>query len=311
MNVINLLSFENFIRTKVESIDENIERSIYDELLTRIGNHIKVFIVGTDLNRVLAYINNSTHPNRILELIPTIVQGINLNNFTDMNRIFDFCQQLPEGNQIQLISKVLSEMREKNQYKHVLHVICQINLLKNAIRNDRRWTRTEKYLHSGIEMPFELLKLLRDLSDDNSWQIENVSGNFLYFLGTPKYQKALLYTSQSGDNWYFQCQSYNSVAIRSDSNYLSVEYCFHNESFPTVKGRDNGDLTQLNWYFLMNDDLTTIEIKNIYTNESLISENIFETLDVERRLPRVALRANSSDSSQWLLQNSKIYPIEH
>lgn len=309
INVINLLSFENFIRTKFEVIDdvESIERKNHEDLLLLVGNHIKELIVSTDLNRVIAFINNSTNPDRIFELIPTIVKGIDLNNFTDMNRIFEFSLQLPNVNQIKLISKVLSEMREKTQYKHVFHVIGQIRKLRTSFHQEE-----DKCLLSQLEneVPLQLLQLL---SGESRWQIkyynsdelDELESAFLSYSNSPKYLKNLLFVSSAKvyDGWKFFGESYNSVAIgvSSYNQYLSVEYCFHGDSFPTTKTRTNSDLTQYNWYLLMSDDLSYVQIKNIVTNELLIVDYVRED---KATGVRVALSSKCSDciASRWSLE---------
>lgn len=311
ISVINLLSFENFIRTKFDlTYEENlIEPKMYGEILSTTANHIKEFIVSTDLNRVISFINNSSNPDRIFELIPTIVQGIDLNNFTDMNRFFAFSMQLPKENQVKLISKMLSEMQEKTQYRHVFHVICQIKLLRNSIYQEG-WTTRSICLLSALEqkLPVELWELLENA---RLWQIKSVSGSFLISMDSPKYSKTILFVDslKSNHSYYiFESHNYNSVKIRSFDSYnyydLTVEYSFHNESFPTIKGRDNDDLTQSNWYLLFSDDLSCVQIKNIFTNELLIADDIWDVAQDLASRPRVALTSNCSecDSSKWILE---------
>lgn len=306
LKLINVLSFENFIRIKFELTDvDDDERKTYEELLSTIGNQIKKLIIVTDLNEVIKYVNNSNNSERMFELIPTIVQGIDLNNFTDMDKIFEFSMQLPKFYQIKLISKVLSEMKEKSQFKHVFHVICQITLLGNSI--DRGgWTTKEICLLSNLEseIPLELKNLI---GNQDQWRIESVfEDGYLFFSASTKYNKNLLYLGSTSQTWYFETVSYNSIKIRYNNNYyyLSVEYCFHNESFPTCRDRDSNDLTQFNWYLLMSDDLTYTQIKNIYTNELLIYDDIQElgNEDVRRRLA-LSVKCSHCDSSKWKLTN--------
>lgn len=314
INVFNLLSFERFIRTKFELINEDdIERKIYEDLLATIGNHVKEIIVGTDLNRVIMFINNSTTPDRIFELIPTIVQSIDLNNFTDMNRIFEFSMQLPTSNHIKLISKVLSEMREKAQYQHVFHVISQIKLLRTSIY-ELEWKTADICLLSSIEkeVPLQLRQLL---GDDNRWQIVNYSDDgFLFFSESRKYAKTLLFVNYAKlyYGWSFYTQSMNSATIINpySKRLLSVEYSFHNESFPTLR-ESRDDLLQMNWYLLMSNDLTYVQIKNIFTNDLLIADDILEMTEGGNTLPRVALSSKcpDCDSSKWLLKfDSEHFP---
>lgn len=307
INVINLLSFENFIRTKYE-ITSITEREIYEDLLLAIGNHIKVSIIGTDLNSLITFINNSTNPDRIFELIPTIVQSIDLKNFTDMNRIFEFSMQLPKANQLKLISKVLSEMREKGQYQHIFHVICQINLLRNSISDpSMAWTSTDICSLSALEkeIPTELWQLIGNI---HLWQIENTKG-FLSYSESPKYEKKILIVDFGEPGyWGFETVSYNSISIRKKNEgyysdnlfYMTVEYCFHNDSFPTASSRDYNDLTQTSWYLSFSRGFRYFQITNIHTNELLIADN--QTL--VNNQTRVRLSENCSDcyAYQWELQ---------
>ncbi len=304
INVINLLSFENFIRTKVELLDvhHGIERKTYEDLLVKVQDHIKVLIVATDLNKLILFINDSPRPDRIFELIPTIVKGIDLNNFNDMNRIFEFSMQLPTVNQIKLISKVLSEMRYSNRYKHVLHVIIQIRKLRASIddgSNSREWTAEMKCLLVQLEaqIPSELQELL---SAESRWQITfnnsvNFESRYLYYSESAKYSKNLLLlrSNKIYNGWSLFQNSYNSVWIVNNSygQYISVQYCFHNDSFPTTQLRDESSHTQNNWYLLMSDDLSYFQIKNIFTNQLLVVEDIEEFGNA-----RVALSAQVLDS---------------
>ncbi|XP_037040995.1 uncharacterized protein LOC119077791 [Bradysia coprophila] len=309
INVINLLSLENFIRTKFESMDEdNVKRKMFENLLLTVGNQIKELIVATDLNRLITVINSSKNPGRIFELIPRIVQGIDLTNFSEMDRIFQFSMQLPKANQLKLISEVLSEMRRKTQYQHLFHVILQVRILRNAVNDGS----VEECLLSTVEreIPSELNQLL---SDSTQWQIKYFdsdlhSGEYLYFSNSEKYSKYLLFLrpTEFENGWKFLSAQSNSVLVYHSYYYLSVEYCFHNESFPTAIESDS-DLSQNNWYILMSNDLTYVQIKNIYTNELLIAENIQEIDDERKSRFRVALSANclDCDASKWLLESNE------
>lgn len=307
LNVINVLSFENFIRTKFELFVNGDERELYEDLLSTIGSHIKKLIVATDLNAVIKYVNSSTNPARIFELIPTIVQGINLNNFTDMNKIFEFSMQLPGVNQLKLIRKVLSVMREKSQYQHIFHVICQIRLLRDSIIRNEEWITTDICLLSLIEseIPEEIYELV---GDENYWKIKSVGFiGTLYRSTSQQYNKNLLYVGIDAGRWCFESQSYNSVRIldkriHDDFVYMTVEYCFHNDSFPSVRDRDSKDLTQ-NWYILMSNDLTYMQLKNMYTNELLFAD---EELDMPtQRRVTLSQKCLNCGSSKWSLELEK------
>lgn len=309
LNVINVLSFENFIRMKFEFFVNDDERSVCEDLLSTIGNHLKKLIVSIDLNALIKYINSSSNPARIFDLIPTIVQGINLNNFTDVNKIFEFSMQLPRIIQLKLIRKVLSKMRETSQYQHLFHVISQIRLLRRSV-NSGGWIITDICLLSQIEteIPEEIGRLL---VAQNYWFIKSLSLiHALSRSNSQKYNKNLLFVGNEEKIWLFETQSYNSVRIRDSNNYneyLTVEYCFHNESFPTMTERDSNDLTQINWYFIISDDLTYVQIKNIYTNELLISEEISESDGSDRHRVTLSRKCSHCDSSKWSL---KLYSAE-
>lgn len=309
INVMNLLSFESFIRTKFDSIDEdNVERKIYQDHLSTIGNHLKQLIVGADLNNVMAFINASATPDRIFELIPAIVEGIDLNNFTDMNRIFEFFMLLPEGNQLKLTKQVLARMRTKTQYRHVFHVICLIRLIG-----------TTKDICSFAELvqalPFDLRYLLNSY---NNWQLQKDSKWFLSNerdSSTSRYGTILLSLNSYGPNnglYFTDDDSLNSTRIffYDDPKYLSVEYCFHNESFPTLAEPNRNNTAQKSWYLMMSNDLSYVQIKNIYTNEFLIVDDVLE-IDASGRheRPRIALSSKCSDcdSSKWSLKLGRVW----
>ncbi len=307
INVVNLLSFENFIRTKLRLLDgdHSIVLKTYENILLTIDSHVKELVSSTDLNRMLMFINKSSNPDRIFELIPRIIQGIDLNNFTDMNRIFAFSMQLPKINQINLISQVLSEMRNKNQFKHVFHVVIQLNIMRNQFNSG-------EYLIEGLEklVPKELQELISSrnlllrIKHFNSGEFES---KYLTWLTSPKYSKNILITSSSEAKniWYLSGQRYNSLAIGSTYNYqfLSVDYCFHNDSFPISKQHDESDPYQLNWYIFMSEDLTYVQIKNLYTNELLVADTIRELASEQASDLRVTLSANclDCDESKWSL----------
>lgn len=176
---------------KHELADDDV-RKIYEEFLNKIGNYFKKLIIATDLKEVIQHIDNSKNRAQILEVIPTIVQGIDLNNFTDVNRFFEFPQRLPKVNQLKLTRKVLSEMRKSSQYEHVFHVICQITLLRNSI-NRGGWMVTEINFLSKIveEIPYQLRLLLLN---KNTWQIKGLfEDTFLYSSASKKYNSKTYY----------------------------------------------------------------------------------------------------------------------
>lgn len=309
LNFFNVLRFENFIQMKFELTDVNDDnRKIYEELLSKIRNHIKELIVGIDtidIIDIVNIVNSSNNTGRIFELIQIIVQGVDLHNFTDMNNIFRFSMQLSKVNQFKVISKVLSEIRQKSQYKHVFHVICQIKLLSDSF--DRGgWTTTEKDLLSQIirEIPSQLRHLVGNHFYLNLKSL--VANASIFCVESKKYNKNLLLLTTDTykiAGWWCESTNYNSLRMRHSPSgkYLSVEYCFHSESFPSIRDSDNNDLTQSNWYILVSNDLTYMQIKNMYTNEYLISEDIWELANTGL-LRRVGLSGTCShcDSSKWL-----------
>lgn len=306
INLVNVLSFDNFFRTKLKSSTNvnNFERKMYGEYSNTIVKHIIKSIAVTDLNEILECIHNSANAAHILETIPTIVQGINLNNFTDVDRIFEFSMKLPKHHQLKMIRKVLSEMRVKSQYKHVFHVVCQVKLLSNSINGG--WMTEEKQFLTEItkEIPSQTRRLLMH---ESIWQIKTLTvDQSLSCLASRKYNKNILLLDTLTYGWWIQISSHNSVMIRDCYNeYLSVEYTFHNESFPTMRKRDECDSTQNSWYFLMSNDLTYVQIKNIHTNELLNSENVCEIgNDGFSRRRRVALstKCSNCDSSKWIFK---------
>lgn len=296
INIVNVLSLDNFFRKKLDS--ENVSdfaKKMYEEFLNATVDHAKKLVAVTDLNTV---------PTHTFDSIPTIVLGIDLNNFTDVNRLFEFSMQLPRrDDQLKLLRKVLTEMQLKSQYQHVFHVVCQIKLLRKSINNGS-WTAAEEQLLSEIirEMPYQARRLL----SESIWQIKSLAVDAcLSCFASTKYNKNILILDDLSYNWWIQSQSYNSVMIGDFYNeYLSVDYSFHNETFPTMRERDDSDPAQSNWYFLMSDDLTYVRIKNIYTNDLLISDDVLEIGSDGLSRRRVALSANVStcDSSKWLLK---------
>lgn len=305
LNVINLLSFENFLRSKLKLVGSDhatIEQKFYEDLLVTLGIHIKELIVSTDLNRVIAFIYNTTNPDRIFDLIPTIVHSIDLKNFTDMDRIFQFSHQLPIVNQIKLTRTILSEMRAKTQYRHIFHVICQINGFRKSIQNE------DKCLLSALEqeIPSQLINLI---STDSKWNIRRYqSGSHLKFIESQKYSKTILAVANNNDqiNWnFYLAPNSNSLQIRFlrwnyGDLYLAVEYCFHNDAFPTMRAYE--DAIHKNWYPLFNDDLTFLQIKNKETGQLLIVDSVHEMGDKDvDKLLRVALSAKCSDceATKW------------
>lgn len=320
INVINLLSFEHFIRTKIERIGtDDIELKTFGDLVWTVGNHIKELIVATDLNRLITVINGSDNPNRIFELIPRIVQGIDLTDFNDMDRIFQFSMQLPVANQIKLIREILSEMRRKNQYQHLFHVILQIRSLRNS-----RDESVDKCLLTTVEneVPSEMTQLL---SGDSRWHIRYIDypEAYLTYITSPKFSKNLLFVSSSAQvyGWRFESQNSNSVSIGKHGNnnynqlYLSVAYCFHNESFPIANERDSNDPTQNNWYLLMDNHMSYVQIKNIYTNELLVLDDMKEVGNDGVARSRFALSAQclDCDGSKFFLdiESSNYSPTEY
>lgn len=304
IDIMSVFSFHNFFRKKLSKKLVSEEKKMYEKHFKKTDELIKKMIAGTDLNEILKHTASSTNKEVIVESIPTIIQAINLNNFTDMNRIFDVSVKLPNLNQLKIIRMFLNEMRKRSQYKHVFHVVCQLKLLRQSINNGG-WMLSEINLLSDIinEIPYQARRIL---SNGNYWQIKSLATDkCLLCLASRKYNKNILFLDTISYNWWIQCQSYKSIIIRDYYNeYLSVEYSFHNESFPTMRKCDEDDPTQSNWYFLMSDDLTYFQLKNIHTNELLTLDDVWETGHDGLRRRRVSLSSKStnSDCSKWILK---------
>ncbi len=262
-NVNDWLIFEKYIRTKIELLDEDhSEGNTYENTRLTVRNHINEFIKSLeDLDTLAALVDNSTNPDPIFDLIPTIVQRIDLNNFTDMDEIFKFAMQLPKEKQVQLIRKVLYEMHQQHQYKHVFHVITQIKKISKCVQREAwelewecktpvkgaEWTRHDRFLFRELQelVPKELEKLLPDKATHSikfynsgdgveanvAYASSDTRYNYLYSIDLPKYSKNVLFVFDRDDSWSFSGHNYNSVTIGNYDNdqYLSVDYCYHKD----------------------------------------------------------------------------------
>lgn len=305
ISFMSVMSFYNFFRKKLLTDLDSGKRKMFEKHFTTTEKLIKKMIAATDLNEILQYTTTSTTNKAvILDCIPLIVQAINLNNFIDVNRIIEISIKLPTVNQLTIIRNVLSEMRKRCQFRHVFHIVCQVKLLRQSM-NHGGWMLAEVNLLTELinEIPYQVRRLVLSQS---YWQIKSLATDkCLSCLASRKYNKNILLLDTVSYNWWIRSHSYRSVMIRDYYNeYLSVEYSFHNESFPTMRKCDEDDPTQSNWYFLMSDDLTYAQIKNIHTNELLILDDIWETGNDGLRRRRVSLSSKSTDCkcSKWLLK---------
>lgn len=308
LNLVNVLRFENFIREKLEFSEVNDDdRKIYEQFLITITKNIKKSIITTDLKEIVKYANNSNDPQRIYDLIPALVQGIDINNFTDMNRIFEFSSQLPIINQLKFLRKLLTKIRNSSQYTHLFHIIRQIKLMRYSIREDY-WPKENICLLYDIEkkIPSKLLPIL-EMYD--TYSIKNLATNeFLHYSESEKCNQNLcLFPNEKSQSWSFPTErNQNAVFIVfSRTNYLSVQRS--NISLPTAKHFDENDPTQSNWYFVWGDDLDSFQIKNTYTNEFLISDDVHGTNDVLRRPVSLSTNCSHKNSCKWVLSERANY----
>lgn len=263
-----------------------------------------VFLVG------LVNAANETKAADNSEQISKILQDADLTSFSDMDRLVELSAQLPPIDQLSLMREALSNMRSKAQYQHLYHVILQLKFLKESLTESE-----EKDLLSTVEgeIPSAFKPLL---SDRTQWKIKRFdSEEYIFCSVSPKYDRYILFLDPSTYSlgWLFRGQSSNSSSVfqniyetfRYRPFYLSIEYTFHNESFPVIRSLyEKSDVAQNSWYPLMSNDLAYVQIKNIHTNELLVADNVTDTAADYANYTRVTLSRDCADcdASKWLLK---------
>lgn len=308
LHFINVFRLDNFVRVKLELTDLNDgKKRLYEKLLNTISSQLKKFVDETDLSVVVNYTKSSNDPERVYDLILNLVHGVDLNNFTVMNKVFDFSMQLPFSNQLKFIAKILSEMQTKSQYRHVFHVIIQIKQIKQQIRHLIP-SRDTLCLLAKVENQVPT-KFRYFVEHENYSSIKNLATNEFIFYSESQNDTKDTILVPTVWSWSIDeaPEATNSLLIcevpwfclgmvQPDSNKTIT--------IPIAGRPDRYERSPYFWYLLISDDLGSIQIINTLTGKCLIAGDDDQELKGNALRNRVVLSKCLDDPSHKWIFNS-------
>lgn len=118
---IKMIKLEEFVK-KLNN-DSNTSTSIYNPILSDLNDFISKLIINSDLNDVIKFAkeNGDDLRNRINELLPMIVNSVDLNDYVSVRDILNFLYTLnpPMTIKITLVSSLLNKSKSESHYKYI------------------------------------------------------------------------------------------------------------------------------------------------------------------------------------------------
>ncbi|XP_037044554.1 uncharacterized protein LOC119080358 [Bradysia coprophila] len=291
LDLVNVLRFENFIYTRLESTATDEGKDFYVKIHTNVSHYI-----SQRLNDFVASIKGTSN----VDVVPNLARVVDLNSFDAMNKVLEITEAIPYQNQMQFVGKILSRMRNESNYKHVYHILTRIMSLKYS-RSD---FNNCILLQIENELPSKLKPLF---TSDGDWSIENVATKeFMYPPDSRNRTRNVLLSPQSRSLWvpfrnayihdseiFFFCYGvYNCLSVVSNNNV----------SIPIIEAVDmrDPDRTLSHWYLLMSNDLDTFQIKRTDTDQCLNAseEQVLENGELRRQVLFTECGLDSL-SSRW------------